>query len=124
MEEKKYDLEERTLLFAIAVRNLVKILPRTISNIEDMKQIVRSSASVGANYIEANEALSKRDFVHRIKICKKEAKETIFWLRLLRPQNESSFFGQIDDLLQEAKELLLILGSIYQKASQSLEFRD
>lgn len=63
MEEKKYDLEERTLLFAIVVRVLIKMLPRTISNIEDMKQIIRSSASVGANYIEANEALSKKDFV-------------------------------------------------------------
>ena len=80
---KRYDLEDRTLTFAKAVRTLVKKIPRTISNIEDGKQLVRSSGSVGANYIEANEALSKKDFRMRIKICRKEAKESRYWLRLI-----------------------------------------
>lgn len=81
---KRYDLEDRTFAFAEKVRSLVEKTPKTISNIEDSKQLVRASGSVGANYIEANEALSKKDFVMRIKICRKEAKESAFWLRLLR----------------------------------------
>ena len=74
-ENKKYNLEERTFLFASRVRRLTKRLHRTIENIEDIKQLIRSSGSVGANYIEANESLSKKDFLMRIKICRKEAKE-------------------------------------------------
>ena len=74
--------------------------------------------------MEADGAESKKDFNHKIGICKKEAKETVFWLRILRSQNEASFLNEIDKLLQESKELLLILGSIYQKATQSLEFRN
>ncbi|RZJ56361.1 MAG: four helix bundle protein [Flavobacterium sp.] len=62
----------------------MKKLPRTIQTIEDGKQLVRSSGSVGANYIEANESLSKKDFCYRVKICRKEAKESIYWLTLLK----------------------------------------
>ena len=72
---KQYDLEDRTLEFARNVRVLVKKLDKTLTNIEDGKQLVRSSGSVGANYIEANESLSKKDFMMRIKISRKEAKE-------------------------------------------------
>ncbi len=77
---KKYDLEDRTFNFAKSVRALVKKRTKTIGNIEDGKQVIRSSGSVGANYIEANESLSKKDFVMRIKICRKEAKESRYWL--------------------------------------------
>ena len=73
---KQYDLEDRTLVFARRVRTFVKKLRNTITNIEDGKQLIRSSGSVGANYIEANEALSKKDFIMRIKICRKEIKES------------------------------------------------
>jgi len=73
---KQYDLEDRTLRFAKNVRALVKKLHKTVGNIEDGKQLVRSSGSVGANYIEANEALSKKDFIMRVKICRKESKES------------------------------------------------
>jgi hypothetical protein len=69
-----YDLEERTYQFAKSVRLFVKTLPKTIANIEDGKQVIKASGSVGANYIEANEALSKKDFKMRIKICRKEGK--------------------------------------------------
>jgi four helix bundle protein len=82
-----YDLEERTFQFAKAVRIFVKILPKTIANIEDGKQLVKASGSVGANYREANESLSKKDFVMRIKICRKEAKESAYWLRLIKETN-------------------------------------
>ena len=77
---KQYDLEDRTLAFARNVRAFVKKSHKTIANIEDGKQLVKSSGSVGANYIEANEALSKKDFIMRIKICRKEAKESRYWL--------------------------------------------
>jgi len=80
---KRYDLEERTLEFAKRVRAFVKKLSKTIANIEDGKQLVKASGSVGANYIEANEALSRKDFVMRIKICRKESKESRYWLRLV-----------------------------------------
>ena len=67
---KKYDLEERTFRFAQEVRRFVKNLPRTVANLEDVKQLVRASGSVGANYIEANESIGQRDFVMKIKICR------------------------------------------------------
>jgi len=72
---KQYDLEDRTLRFAQRVRRLIKKLPKIIANIEDVKQLAKASASVGANYIEANESLSRKDFVYRIKVCRKEIKE-------------------------------------------------
>ena len=80
---KQYDLEDRTLTLAKRVRKFIKGLPKTISNFEDGKQLVRSSGSIGANYIEANESLSKKDFLMRIKICRKEAKESRYWLDLI-----------------------------------------
>ena len=85
---KQYDLEDRTLEFAKRVRAFVKKLPKTIANIEDIKQLVKASGSVGANYIEANEALSKKDFKMRIKICRKESKESRYWLRLVDTQRD------------------------------------
>ena len=80
---KRYDLEDRTLDFAKRIRVFVAKLKSTPANIEDGKQLIRSSGSVGANYIEANEALSKKDFVMRVKICRKEAKESRYWLKLV-----------------------------------------
>jgi len=79
---KQYDLEERTFQFAKRCRDFVKKLPRTISNIEYGRQLIRSSSSPASNYIEANECLGKKDFVHKIKICRKESKESRLWLRL------------------------------------------
>ncbi len=72
---KRYDLEDRTFEFATKVRKFVRRLNKDIANFDDCKQLIRSSGSVGANYIEANEALSKKDFAMRIKICRKEANE-------------------------------------------------
>ena len=78
-----YDLEERTFKFAKDVRLFIKTLPKTKANVEDNKQLVKSSGSAGSNYREANEALSKKDFLMRIKICRKEAKESAYWLKLI-----------------------------------------
>src|SRR6476659_10345724 len=87
---KRFDLEDRTFAFAKHIRGLVKKLEKTIGNIEDARQLVRASGSVGANYIEANEALSKKDFVCRIKICRKEAKESRYWLRLVEASDNTA----------------------------------
>ena len=111
---KQYDLEERTLKFAKEVIKFVKNLPKTIANIEIIKQLVRASGSVGANYIEANEALSKKDFAMRVKICRKEAKESRYWLKLAEVNSEDAE-KQRQLLIQESTELMKIFGSILEK---------
>ena len=79
---RRYDLEDRTYLFSKKVYQYIKLLRKDMPNYEIVKQLVRSAGSVGANYIEANESLSKKDFMMRVKICRKEAKETAYWLKL------------------------------------------
>jgi len=113
---KHYDLEERTLQFAKDIRVFVKMLPRTIANLQDIRQLVSASGSVGANYIEANESLSKKDFVVRIKISCKEAKESRYWLRLLDTGENDSADKARDTLIQEATELMNIFGAILRKS--------
>jgi four helix bundle protein len=110
-----YDLEDRTREFAISVRRFLRKLPRTVSNIEDGKQVVRSSGSVGANYIEANEALSKKDFMHRIKISRKESKESAYWLKIIVANNDNLFVQEGSGLVNEAEELKKIFSSILDK---------
>lgn len=114
--EGHYDLEDRTYEFARRVRASVKRLPRTICNAEDVKQVVRSSGSVGANYIEANEALGKKDFRMRIRISRKESKETRFWLRLLDTQDDTALDAVRAKLVQESTELMRIFGAILRKS--------
>lgn len=113
---KQYDLEERTFKFAKRVRAFVKKLPRTIANIEDGKQEIRASGSTGANYIEANEALSKKDFIHRIKISRKEAKESRYWLKLVNTNNNEILEKERKELIQEATELMKIFGKILENS--------
>jgi len=113
---KRYDLEERTFRFAKEVRAIVKTLPRTIANEEDIRQLVKASGSVGANYIEANEAVSKKDFVLHIKISRKESKESRYWLRLLDTGEKESLDKTRSALIQEATELMNIFGSMVRKA--------
>ena len=115
-KNKTYDLEERTFQFAKEVRLFIKTLEKTIENIEDIKQVVRSSGSVGANYIEANESLSKKDFIFRMKISRKESKESIYWLKLLNETNELQNKKVIEKLIQEATELKKILSAIIEKS--------
>ncbi|KKP86121.1 MAG: hypothetical protein UR89_C0032G0004 [Candidatus Roizmanbacteria bacterium GW2011_GWA2_35_8] len=114
--KKVYDLEERTYNFAKNVRSFIKKLSRTITNIEDSAQLTRSSGSVGANYIEANEALSKKDFVMRLKISRKESKESRFWLRLVEVNNDKLLEKTRSELIQESIELMNIFGSIIIKS--------
>ena len=118
MEEgaKPRDLEDRTFLFAESVRTFVKDLPRTVSNTEDIKQLVRASGSVAANWIEADEALSKKDFLMRAKICRKEAKESRLFLRLVDAGLTKGNVAARDRLAAEARELTLIFSSIISKS--------
>jgi len=117
MADKIYDLEERTFQFAKSVRLVTKKLPNNTSSFEDIKQVIRSSGSVGANYIEANEALSKKDFLMRVKISRKEAKESAYWLRLLLEVNDSDLDKDLKSCWDEAIELKKILSAIISKSS-------
>ena len=105
-------MEERTAVFAAEVRRFVREIPRTISTIEDVKQLVRASGSVAANCIEANEALGPKDRVMRFRICRKEAKECQLWLRLLDAASDDS---RRQALWGEAHELKLIFTAIIKK---------
>ena len=113
---KRYDLEERTLKFAERVRDFIKKLSKTTGNLEDSKQVIRSSGSIGANYIEANESLSKKDFVMRIRICRKEAKESRYWLLLIDINNNQELENERQKLIKEATELMMIFSSIMRKS--------
>jgi len=111
---KKYNLAERTLRFAKRIIIYVNELPKTLVSIEIGKQLVKAAGSVGANYIEAEESLSKKDFVMRIKISRKEAKESRYWIELSEPRENR--FTEKETLLQEATELMKIFGSIVEKS--------
>jgi len=111
---KQFPLEDRALRFAASVNAYVRVSSRDIPNIENGKQLVRASCSVGANYIETNEALSKKDFQMRIKIAKKEAKEARFWIRLTQPQESQREIRL--QLESEATQLMNILGAILVKS--------
>src|SRR5439155_13362361 len=113
---KPRDLEDRTFEFARSVRTFVKQLPRTVSNTEDVRQLVRASGSVAANWIEADEALNKKDFLMRVKICRKEAKESRLFLRLVDAGLAKSNVVARETLTTEARELTLIFSSIISKS--------
>ena len=113
---KPYDLEERTFQFAKEVRVFIKTLEKTITNNEDAKQVIQASGPIGSNYIEANESLSKKDFVFRLKISRKEAKESIYWLKLINETNELINNQLSKKLIQSATELKKILSAIIEKS--------
>ncbi|MCL4382257.1 MAG: four helix bundle protein [Patescibacteria group bacterium] len=113
-KQNHYDLEERTLKFSQRIFNYVNKLTKTITNLEIGKQLIRSACSVGANYIEANESLSKKDFIMRAKISKKEAKESRYWLILSQP-NETEI-EEKEALIREVNELMKIFGAILEKS--------
>jgi len=112
--KKKYDLEERTANFGEAIIEFAKALPSTPIIHPLISQIVRSATSIGANYMEADGAESKKDFQHKIVICKKEAKETMHWLRMIAkasPDKKEKCYK----LWQEVHELVLIFSAILRK---------
>ncbi len=106
-----FNLEDRTLEFAKRIIHMCKALPNNTVNSKLIDQIIRSAGSVGANYREANDALGKKDFLMRMRISRKEAKETEFWLHLIIEANPE-FEAKITLLLKESIELRKILSSI------------
>ncbi|MFA6248869.1 MAG: four helix bundle protein [Mucilaginibacter sp.] len=110
---KRYDLEDRTYLFAKGTKEFLKSIDKNIHNVEYYKQLIRSSGSVAANLIEATESFSRNDYSHRIKICRKEAKESILWLKLIDVTQVTE--ASRDAQIQEATELMRIFGAILEK---------
>ena len=115
-QSKFFELEERTFRFAKEVSILCNDFSRTAANRIYINQVIRSSASIGANYIEANESLSKKDFFMRLKISRKEARETTYWLRLLAELNQG-VQDHSKPLLKACGELVRIFSAILQKAN-------
>ena len=113
---RRYDLEERTAIFGERTIALCRKIKRNIITDPLINQLVRSSTSVGANYMEANGASSKRDFVNKIFICKKESQESKHWLRMLASSGSAEDNNELRDLWKEAQELTLI----FQKITSSI----
>lgn len=112
MTQTRFDLEGRTYVFAVNVALFCKSIARTVLNVEYIQQVVRSSGSIGANYVEANDALGRKDFLMHIKICRKEAKETLYWLQLIIATNDQANQETGSQLIQEAIELKKIFSAI------------
>ncbi len=108
---KRYDLEDRTLKFSKECIDLSKLLVRDLINIELVSQFIRAAGSIGANYREANDSISKKDFYYRIGICRREAKETKYWIDLLLHANPKHS-EKIEPLLDEALQLSRIFAAI------------
>jgi len=113
-KSNKHDLEERTLEFARRIIRTCKILPDDRINRRLIDQLIRSAGSIGANYREANDALGKKDFLHRLRIARKETKETIFWLELITEANQNRKY-EITDLIEESTEIRNIISAIINK---------
>ncbi|MCD6347846.1 MAG: four helix bundle protein [Bacteroidales bacterium] len=111
-DNRKFGLEGRTFKFAKLVREFVKKLPKTVANFKDIDQLVRSSGSVAANFIEAIDAISGKDREYRYKICRKESKESNLWLKLIDTNNIDDLNTERVMLAQEAYELTRIFGSL------------
>ena len=107
-----YDLEERTALFGEAIIAFAKRVPQNVVSVPLIRQLVRCGTSVGANYCEADDAVSKKEFRKNIGTCKKEARETKFQLRMIAAA-EPSMKDSARPLWQEAKELHLIFAKIH-----------
>jgi four helix bundle protein len=110
---KKYDLEERTLKFAQDCIDLAKLILKNSINIELISQFIRASGSIGANYREANDSVTKKDFYHRINISRREAKETKYWLELILHSNPN-LHTEVTTLIDEAYQLTKIFAAIAQ----------
>jgi len=120
MKNDKYDLEERTLRFSEEIISICKEIKITSLNRNIIDQLLRSATSIGANYREANGAVSKKDFSNKIHICKKEAKESYYWLCLLTKLVNSDMAKCIDVVARESKELLLIFSKIAASSRQGV----
>ena len=115
-EEKIYDLELRTERFSLKVRDLCRLVKHDVINKVYISQLIRSAGSVAANYIEANDKLGEKDLRYKIRISKKEAKESILWLKHIQPPEEQSLLEEErKSLINEATELMKIFAAILKK---------
>ena len=110
-DQPPFNLEQRTFLFAKRVQSFLKRVPRNAFNFEYQSQLIRSSASTGANYIEANESLGRGDFLMKIKTCKRESKESAHWLGLLDLSGHEELEAEREALRDESRQLMLIFGA-------------
>lgn len=120
MPGKKYDLEERTALYAEAIRDFALKLPKNKANDVYIVQLIRSGSSPGANYIEANEAIGSKDFDMKVKTCRREAKESAYWLRLVITGDSDEVKLMRGRLQQEARELVLIFSAILRNKARTM----
>ena len=116
---RKYDLEERTAKFGEKIIEFVSKLPKNSINSPLVNQLIRSGTSIGANYAEANQTISRKDFINKLVTCKKEANETKYWLRMFAKANPSQT-SECRILWKEAQELTLI----FQKITSTLKLRN
>jgi len=114
--DKAFDLEERTTLFAESIINFCGQLPRSPILDPLIHQLVRSGTSVGANYAEGNNASSRNDFAYKIGLSRKEARETMYWLRLVGKAHRAAL-PKARELWRESKELNLIFSAIFRKST-------
>ncbi len=114
----KFDLKERIFKFVITIITLTKKLPNNTTNRVLISQIIRCATSIGANYEEADGSRSKKEFISTMGIVKKEAKETKYWLKVIRVSNEISFHSEVDSIGQENEELIKIFAKIIINSSQ------
>lgn len=110
--DKKYDLEERTALFGESVIKLCRNIKQDNITSPMINQLIRSATSIGANYMEANGASSKKDFANKIFICKKESQETKHWLRMLSSDDEKNLKEELEEISKECQELVFIFQKI------------
>lgn len=116
---KQYDLEERTLICGRNIIIFCKSMPRNTINLPLISQLIRSGTSVGANYREANETSTKKDFLFRMRICRKEAKETMYWLHLVTEANPE-LNNKTSFLMDETSQLVKICASIILKSENKV----
>lgn len=119
MGEKIFDIQERTFVFGVRVVRLVGTLPKTAAGIEVGRQLVRAGTSVGSNTEEADAGVSRKDFVNHIRIARKEARESRYWLRMIAAAGLLNN-PEIDALATEALELVRILSKIISSATGSV----
>lgn len=118
---KKYDIQERSLEFAVNIAKFINTLPKNYIGIEYSKQLARASASIGANIEEADGTSSRKDFANKMAIGRREARETRYWLRLIQRvylESKPLLKKESDDLITESREIMLILSSIVNKTRE------
>ena len=116
----KYNLEKRTLKYSKNTIEFLKMVPITIYTNEIIKQLIRASTSIGANYIEANDSLGLKDFLMHLRICRKESKETIYWFKLIDLDDPTLKLKQ-QSLINEASQFVRIFSTMVNNTKQKFD---